>query len=117
MKNLARKLPLRYFASMPISQRFQPWMLVSAAWIVPAGFAVINRIAQTHLGGWDPATTRELLWEGGDWLLYALLTPAVFAISKRLPLLWPHLTRRAFMHLGIALLFCGAWATSGKLLH
>jgi len=29
-------------------------MLVSAAWIVPAGFAVINRIAQTHLNGWGP---------------------------------------------------------------
>jgi hypothetical protein len=91
-------------------------MLVSAAWIVPAGFAVINRIAQTHLSGWDPATTRELLWEGGDWLLYAVLTPAVFAISQRLPLVRPHLARRTFLHLGISLLFCVTWATSGKLL-
>ncbi len=91
-------------------------MLVSAAWIVPAGFAVINRIAQTHLGGWNPATTRELLWEGGDWLLYAFLTPAVFAISKRLPLVRPYLARRTFLHLGISLLFCVTWATSGKLL-
>jgi two-component system, LytTR family, sensor kinase len=91
-------------------------MVVSAAWIVPAGFATINRIAQTHLNGWDPVTTRDLLWEGGDWLLYGLLTPAVFAIAKRLPLTRPRLVRHAFLHLALSLLFCVAWATSGKLL-
>jgi signal transduction histidine kinase len=90
-------------------------MLVSAAWIVPAGFAAINRIAQTRLNGWDPVTTRDLLWEGGDWLLYGLLTPAVFALSKRLPLTRPRLARHAFLHFALSLLFCVAWATSGKL--
>jgi two-component system, LytTR family, sensor kinase len=91
-------------------------MLVSAAWIVPACFAVINRIAQTRLSGWDPVTTRDLLWEGGDWLLYAFLTPLVFAVSKRLPLVRPHLARRAALHFGFSLLFCVTWATCGKLL-
>ena len=41
-------------------------MIVSAAWIVPAVFAVINRIAQARLQGWEPATWRELLFEFGD---------------------------------------------------
>jgi signal transduction histidine kinase len=91
-------------------------MLVSAAWILPAGFAAINRIAQTHLSGWDPVTTRDLLWESGDWFLYAFLTPAVFAVSKRLPMAQPHLTRRALLHLWVSLLFCVAWATCGQLL-
>jgi len=91
-------------------------MLVSAAWILPAGFAAINRIAQTHISGWDPVTVRELLFESGDWFVYAFLTPAVFAISQRLPLVRPHLTRRAVSHLVISLLFCVAWATCGKLL-
>jgi two-component system LytT family sensor kinase len=91
-------------------------MLVSVAWIVPAGFAAINRIAQTHLSGWSPATTRDLLWESGDWFLFAFLTPAVFSISKRLPLVRPHLARRTLLHLGISLLICIAWATCGKLL-
>ncbi len=91
-------------------------MLVSAAWIVPAVFAVINRIAQTHLIGLDPVTARELLWEGGDWLIYAFLTPAVFAISKRLPLVRPHLARRTLLHLAISLWFCVTWALCGKLL-
>ena len=91
-------------------------MLVSAAWILPAGFAAINRIAQTRLSGWDPVTARDLLWESGDWFLYAFLTPAVFAVSKRLPLVRPYLTRRSLLHLGISLLFCVTWAMCGKLL-
>ena len=91
-------------------------MIVSAAWIVPAVFAVINRIAQARLRGWEPATLRELLFEFGDWLLYAFLTPGVFAISKRWPLTRPHLVRRAVLHFFFSLLFCVAWATCGQVL-
>ncbi len=91
-------------------------MIVSAAWIVPAVFAVINRIAQARLQGWEPATLRELLFEFGDWFLYAFLTPAVFAISKRWPLTRPHLVRRAVLHFFFSLLFCVAWATCGQIL-
>jgi two-component system, LytTR family, sensor kinase len=123
---LAYRRRLQYFDAVRIYQRLQsrlfqprfiqPWMIVSAAWVVPAGFAAVNRVAQTHLNGWDPATMRDLLWESGDWLLYAFLTPAVFAVSKRLPLAQPHITRRASAHLWISLLFCVAWATCGQLL-
>ena len=68
-------------------------MIVSAAWIVPAVFAVINRIAQARLQGWEPATLRELLFEFGDWLLYTFLTPGVFAVSRKWPLARPYLAR------------------------
>ncbi|HKN83622.1 MAG TPA: hypothetical protein VJW17_09300, partial [Pyrinomonadaceae bacterium] len=78
--------------------RLRPWMIVSAAWILPAVFAVINRIAQAPLQGWEPATARELLFQGGDWFLYAFLTPGVFAVSRRWPLMHPHLARRAVLH-------------------
>ncbi len=91
-------------------------MIVSAAWIVPATFAVINRIAQARLQGWEPATWRDLLFEFGDWLLYAFLTPGIFAISKRWPLTRPHLVRRVLLHLFNSLLFCVAWATCGQVL-
>ncbi|HEX6716142.1 MAG TPA: histidine kinase [Pyrinomonadaceae bacterium] len=94
--------------------RPRPWIIVSAAWIVPAVFAVINRIAQARLQGWEPATLRELLFQGGDWFLYAFLTPFVFAVSKRWPLTRPHLVRRAVLHFFFALLFCVAWATCGQ---
>jgi two-component system LytT family sensor kinase len=91
-------------------------MIVSAAWIVPAVFAVINRIAQARLQGWEPATLRELLFQGGDWFLYAFLTPGVFAVSRRWPLARPNLVRRAVLHFFFALLFCVAWATCGQVL-
>jgi len=91
-------------------------MIVSAAWVLPAAFAVINRIAQARLQGWEPATARDLLFEGGDWFLYAFLTPGVFAVSKRWPLTRPHLVRRALIHLLFSLLFCVAWATCGEIL-
>jgi two-component system, LytTR family, sensor kinase len=96
--------------------RLRPWMIVSAAWILPAIFAAINRVAQTRLRGWDPVTVRDLLWEGGDWFLYAFLTPGVFAVSKRWPLARPHLTRRVVLHIFMAVVFCVAWATCGQVL-
>jgi hypothetical protein len=89
-------------------------MIVSAAWIIPAVFAVINRLAQARLRGWGPVKFHELLFEFGDWLLYAFLTPGVFAISKRWPLTRPHLTRRIVLHLLFSLLFCVAWASCGS---
>ena len=91
-------------------------MIVSAAWIIPAVFAVINRLAQARLQGWEPATLRELLFEFGDWLLYALLTPGVFALSKRWPLTRPRLWLRILFHVFMAVMFCVAWATVGQLL-
>src|SRR5215211_2585606 len=96
--------------------RLRPWMIVSAAWIVPAVFAVINRIAQARLQRWEPATLRELLFEFGDWLLYAFLTPGVFVISKRWPLSRSHLVPRALLHFFFSILFCVAWATCGQVL-
>src|SRR5688572_2830988 len=96
--------------------RLRPWMIVSAAWILPAIFAAINRIVQAHLQGWEPATVRDVLFEFGDWLLYALLTPGVFAVSKRWPVVRPQLLRRVLIHLLFAVLFCIAWATSGQIL-
>ena len=91
-------------------------MIVSAAWILPAVFAVINRIVQAHLQGWEPATLRDVLFEGGDWFLYALLTPGVFAVSRRWPFTRPHLLRRALVHLVFSVVFCVAWATCGQIL-
>ncbi len=99
---------------MESTSRLKPWMFVSAAWVLPAIFASVNRIAQTHLSGWDPASYRDLLWESGDWLLYAFLTPGVFAISRRWPLVRPVLARRVALHLILSVVFCIAWATLGK---
>ena len=91
-------------------------MLVSAAWIGPAVLGAVNEIAQSRLWGGGRAGLAQILFASGDWLLYAFLTPAVFAIARRWPIARPHLARRALLHGAISLLFCAAWAGTGTLL-
>ena len=91
-------------------------MIASAVWIGPAVFATINEVAQRRLHGDPPASLQELLWSGGDWLVYAILTPAIFWACERWPIARPHLARRASLHLALALLMSVAWSVGGKLL-
>ena len=91
-------------------------MIVSVVWIAPAALATISDVAQRRLHGEPSASLRELLWSGGDWLVYAFLTPPIFAVSRRWPIERPHVARRAVLHLAFALLFCVGWATAGKAL-
>jgi len=71
---------------------------------------------QGRLGSREPATWRSLVWEGGDWLLCAVLTPAVFWAGRRLPLNRETIARRLPVHLLGAVLFCVAWSGGGLLL-
>ncbi len=91
-------------------------MLVSAIWLWPAVFNVVNRVLQSGLSGWDPASPRELLFQFFDWIAYAIVTPAIFWVSARWPLVRSRLREHFWVHLGFALLFCVVWATVGKLL-
>lgn len=91
-------------------------MLVSAVWLWPAVLNVVNRVLQVRLQGWDAPTARELLFVAGDWLLYALVTPVIFWISRRWPVVKPHLRSRVMVHAAWALLFCVVWAVGGKVL-
>ena len=96
--------------------RLKPWMFVSAIWLWPAVFNVVTRVLQGKLQGWDPATPGELFFQFGDWIAYALVTPFIFRISDRWPVVRPHIGRRMLVHLGFALLFCVVWALVGKIL-
>jgi len=71
---------------------------------------------QGRLGSREPATWQSIVWEGGDWLLYALLTPAVFWCGRRFPLTRGTLARRVPLHLVAAILLCAGWAGGGLLL-
>lgn len=96
--------------------RLKPWMLVSAIWLWPAIFGVVDRLVQGRLHGWDPASAAELLFQFWDWVAYALVTPAIFWASERWPVVGERLRRHFAIHLGFALLFCVLWAMIGKLL-
>lgn len=93
------------------------WALVSLAWLGPAILAAFQSYVQGRIGARDPATWRALLWEGGDWLLYALLTPGVFWCARRWPLAQGHLLRRLPIHLAAGIGFCALWAGGGILLY
>jgi signal transduction histidine kinase len=92
------------------------WAFVSAAWVVPAILAISRGYVQARLGGQEPMTWRWLAWEGGDWFLYAFLTPAVFGMGRHFPLAPGRLARWIPLHLAAAVLLCAAWAGGGILL-
>ena len=91
-------------------------MIVSAVWLAPTFFAVVNLIGQKRLAGEPPATLPEIIWTGGDWFVYAILTPPIFWAARRWPIARGVVSRRALLHVLFSLVFCVGWATSGKLL-
>lgn len=97
--------------------RLRVSLLVSLCWIAPALLAALNAWIQFKLGDRHALSLWQVLWEGGDWLLYATFTPFVFLFGHRYPLRRDRLAGRLTLHLLAALFFCAAWAGSGTLLH
>lgn len=91
-------------------------MLVSAAWIVPAILGGLDTAAQWWLSRDATFPLREMLFTSLDWLLYGLITPWVFVLARRWPLVKPHLARRILLHVVLSLLFCAVWAGLGTIL-
>jgi len=91
-------------------------MFVSAVWLAPTIFSIVSLIGQRRLAGEAPASWRDIIWSGGDWMVYAILTPPIFWVSRRWPIARPDIARRGLLHVVFALLFCVGWATSGKVL-
>ena len=90
-------------------------MLGSVIWIAPAIFATISDIGQRRLAGDPLPTLRELLFSGGDWLIYAFLAPLIFWVVNRWPIVRPVIGRRMLVHFLFAVLSCLLWATGGKI--
>src|SRR5262249_34626110 len=92
------------------------WLLLSAAWLLPATLGAVDTFAQMAMSG-DPVRIREVAFSFFDWLFYGVLTPFVIAISRRFPLAKPRLAKHAAGHVVCALLFCCAWAAGGVFLN
>jgi two-component system LytT family sensor kinase len=90
-------------------------MLIFAAWLVPAMLSAFDNYMQSQLRN-EPPQWRWVIFAGVDWLLYAVLTPGVFRISRRFPLQRERMSRRIALHIGCALGMCVAWATLGQFL-
>jgi signal transduction histidine kinase len=89
--------------------------LIFAAWLVPAFLSAFSSYMQSRLSNERPQWD-WVLFAGVDWLMYAVLTPAVFRISRRFPLRREGLARRIVFHIACALGMCVAWAALGQLL-
>ncbi len=100
---------------MEIRKRPPIWLLISLAWIGPAILAVFQRYMQGRLRD-SSITWRDIVWEGADWLFYAVLTPGVFALSRSFPLSRGALSRHLPLHLVSSVAFCAAWAVGGVLM-
>lgn len=98
------------------ARRPPAWILVSLAWIGPAILAAFEAYMQSRLGNRPPIGLRNLLWEGGDWLLYGLLTPAVFLVARRFPLGRGRTLAHLPVHALASVVLCAAWAGMGLLL-
>jgi signal transduction histidine kinase len=91
-------------------------MLGSAVWIAPAIFATMSQVAQRRMQNEPAPNLAELLFIGGDWLIYGIVAPAIFAVSNRWPVARPVVGQRFTLHVGFALLSCVVWAVGGKIL-
>lgn len=90
-------------------------MLVSLTWLAPAFLGFITSLGEAHIFGTPPDVAGALFW-GMDWLLYAFLTPGVFALARRWPITRPYLVSRTLLHVGLSLIFSALWASGGTLL-
>lgn len=98
-----------------LARLFTPARLVAAAWLLPAILSGFEGVIQAQFTG-ETRSWRQVLFNSLDWLVYAFLTPGVFALARRWPLTAPPFWRRALAQFGGALLFCAAWAVLGTAL-
>lgn len=91
------------------------WQWIWAAWAIPALLSGFNSWMQNRLSH-EPVDWRWLLFNSLDWLLYAILTPLVFRLSRRFPLLGDRLGKRLGLHTAASLALCVAWAGMGTIL-
>ena len=64
-------------------------MVVSAVWVGPAVLAAINQVAQRRLHGDPPASLRELLWTGGDFVIIDFEGEPARPLAERRLKRWP----------------------------
>jgi two-component system LytT family sensor kinase len=91
------------------------WVLICGVWAVPALLAASETYLFWRLGGRDYPFWRAIVMEGPAWMIYALLTPVIFALGRRLPLQRPRLGRHLAAHLAASLTIGLLYATVATL--
>jgi signal transduction histidine kinase len=99
-------------------RRIEPWMLVSAAWIIPAVLGAVDNLGQQRVWGNGKAGVdwHSVLFSSLDWLLYGAFVPLIFRIARRWPIARPNVRRHVILHVLASLVFCVAWASAGTII-
>lgn len=101
------------------------WRWIVATWLVPAVMSVVQTLTAATLRpprgvrfmNSGPSTRVTALLDFGEWMTWALLTPAIFALVRRFPLrrgrLWPSVAIHAAVALLLTLSIETAWYAAG----
>jgi hypothetical protein len=92
-----------------------PWIVLSAACLVPAVLDSLQIWVKGRLSP-DGPNWPWVLWQGGEWIILGTLIPLTWVFGRRYPIRRPHVARHLAIHAGGALLLCIGWATVGSLL-
>jgi two-component system, LytTR family, sensor kinase len=86
-------------------------LLLVCAPLVLAALGTVSFFAQWHFTG-QPRRLDHLVLSQGAWVVCAALAPLVFAASKRWPLSGSNFSRRAVLHMGLAMVY---WIAAGSI--
>lgn len=91
----------------------RPWLLMSAACLVPAVLDVLQSYVQGRIDPQNMSSWRWMLWSGFEWIILGALIPITFFLGRRYPLRQPHLGKHIAIHLAGAMILCIGWSGTG----
>ena len=111
--------------SVPAAPNAEPnvtprWRWIFAAWLVPALMSTVQTLTLATLKpprgvrfmSTGPSLRVTAILGFGEWMTWALLTPAIFALVRRFPLRRGRLSQSTWIHAGMALLLSLAIGTT-----
>jgi two-component system, LytTR family, sensor kinase len=89
------------------------FLAIAAACTVTALLDAFQVYMNGVLSGQTSPSWRDIIWQGGEWLIFGALTPLAYFFARRFPLRRPHVARNLLPHFGAALVVCVGWASAG----
>lgn len=86
------------------------WSIIVGVWSVPALLSACETWMFWRLGNRPGAFWQAVAMEAPAWMIYALLTPFIFMLGRRLPLQRPRVGRHLAAHLGVSLTIAALYA-------
>lgn len=93
------------------------WLSILSAWLLLSLITAAQRLAGSGPGDSSGAFLVYLFWSGVVWIYWALVTPLIFWLGRRIPLSRQSLSYALPAHFGLAVLFgllhLAVWAALG----